>query len=163
MIRAQDRRGGDAMSKLNLRNGDWVLVVDGHKALLLQNRGDALYPNLVVREVREHPELPNRELHTDRPGKVHQSAASFHSAVELADRHDEAKRAFIADVAEQLDSLVASDKSCRIIVIAPPLALGVIRKCYTPAVRWAIQTEIDRDWVRLPVHEIETRLRGLSE
>jgi hypothetical protein len=33
---------------------------------------------------------------------VHQSAASFHSAVELTDRYDETKRVFMAEVSKQL-------------------------------------------------------------
>ena len=112
------------MSKLRIRNGDWALVVDGRKALFLQNRGDGVHLGIVTREVREHPDLPNYELHTDRPGKVQQSATSSHSAIELTDRHDEAKRVFIAEVADELDRLATSDKFCSFVVIAPPPALG---------------------------------------
>ena len=151
------------MSKLKMRDGDWAIVLDGSKALFLQNRGDKVHPDLVAREVRQHADPPNRELHTDRPGKVQQSATSSHSAIELTDRHDEAKRVFIAEVADELDRLATSDKFCSFVVIAPPPALGVIRKCYTPAVRSALGAEIDHDWVHLPVHEIEKRLVDWSD
>ena len=151
------------MSKFTLRSLDWAVVLDGRKALLLQNCGDAVHASLVTREVREHPDRPNRELHTDRPGKVQQSAASFRSAIELTDRHEEAERAFITQVAEKLDELAASDRDRHFIVIAPPRALGVIRKCYTPAFRSALQAEIGQDWVHLPVKEIENRLGAWSE
>ena len=151
------------MSKLRIRNGDWALVVDGRKALFLQNRGDGVHLGIVTREVREHPDLPNYELHTDRPGKVQQSAASFHSAVEVADRHEEAERVFIVDTLKRLDELLASDRSRRFVVIAPPRALGVIRKGYTSHLRFALEAEIDHDWLHLPVHEIEARLKELWE
>ena len=116
-----------------------------------------------MRPAREHPDLPNHELHTDRPGKVQQSAASIHSAVEVVDRHDEAERAFIADTLKRLDELLASDRSQRFVVIAPPRALGVIRKGYTSHLRFALEAEIDHDWLHLPVHEIEARLKELWE
>jgi protein required for attachment to host cells len=147
------------MFNFKLKAHDWAIVLDGRKALFLQNQGDGVHPNLVTREVREHPDLPNRELHTDRPGKVHQSAASAHSAVELTDRHDEAERIFIEGVATRLGELVAAGKGNRMIIVAPPRALGMVRKTYTPALRAAISAEIDHDWVHLPVNEIEGRLK----
>jgi protein required for attachment to host cells len=150
------------MSELKIKNRDWAVVLDGRKALLLQNHGDELYPDLVVREVRDHVDQPNHELHTDRPGKVHQSAASSHSAVEQTDRHDAAERAFVEQVSARLAELVSADKDCRIVVVAPPRALGMIRKAYSPAVRAALSAELDHDWIHLPVHDIESRLIGLS-
>jgi hypothetical protein len=42
-------------------------------------------------------------------------------------------------------------------------ALGVIRKCCTPAFRSALQAELGQDWVHLPVKEIENRLWAFSE
>jgi protein required for attachment to host cells len=40
-------------------------------------------------------------------------------------------------------------------VIAAPRALGMIRSAYTPAVNRAVRAEIRRDYVKMPVHEIE--------
>jgi len=40
-------------------------------------------------------------------------------------------------------------------VIAAPRALGMLRSAYTPAVRRAIKAEIGRDYVKMPVHDIE--------
>jgi len=37
-------------------------------------------------------------------------------------------------------------------------ALGVLRQSYSASVRNALRAEIDKDYVRLPVHEIEKRL-----
>jgi protein required for attachment to host cells len=135
------------------------VVLDGRKALFLRNEGDDRCVTLEVREVCQHADAPNRELHTDRPGKVHQSAASFHSAVELTDRHDEAERAFIGSVADRLAELLAAGQS-RAIVVAPPRALGMLRKAYSPAARAALSAEFDHDWTHLPVHEIEKRLKA---
>jgi len=147
------------MAGLRIKSRDLVAVLDGRKAIILRNEGDALYPNLVVIETREHELPPDRELHDDGPGRVHQSAASFRSSVEVTDRHDEAERDFVASISARLDELVSAEKHCGLVVVAPPRALGVIRAAYSPAVRAALHAELDHDWVRLPVYEIEKRLQ----
>ena len=43
-------------------------------------------------------------------------------------------------------------------MIAPPRALGMIREAYSPIVRNAIQVELAKDLVKVPVHEIEKQL-----
>jgi protein required for attachment to host cells len=47
-----------------------------------------------------------------------------------------------------------------LILIAPPRALGVLRQTYSHGLRAALRAEIDKDFVRLPVHEIEKHLAG---
>jgi len=42
--------------------------------------------------------------------------------------------------------------------VAPPRALGVLRQAYSPNLRNALRAEIDKDFVRMPVHEIERHL-----
>jgi protein required for attachment to host cells len=36
----------------------------------------------------------------------------------------------------------------------------MIRRVYTPVVREALKVEIEKDWVKLPVYEIEKRLNN---
>ena len=45
-----------------------------------------------------------------------------------------------------------------LILVAPPRALGMIRPAYSPALRAAVRAEVDKDFVKLPVHEIEKHL-----
>ncbi len=53
------------MQKLKIRQGDWVVVCDGRKALVLENAGDEKFLNLRTREVYEHPDPKTHELGTD--------------------------------------------------------------------------------------------------
>jgi protein required for attachment to host cells len=57
------------MNKIKINSGDWVIVCDGRKALILENIGDAQDPNLHAREVREHTESRTSEQGTDRPAR----------------------------------------------------------------------------------------------
>ena len=43
-------------------------------------------------------------------------------------------------------------------MVAPPRALGVLRPAYSHDLKKAMRTEIDKDLVRMPVHEIEKHL-----
>ena len=42
------------MNEVEVKSGDWVVVCDGRKALILENVGDQAFPILHTREVREH-------------------------------------------------------------------------------------------------------------
>jgi protein required for attachment to host cells len=45
-----------------------------------------------------------------------------------------------------------------VIMVAPPRALGVLRQAYSQNLRNVLRAEIDKDFVRMPVDEIEKRL-----
>jgi protein required for attachment to host cells len=44
------------------------------------------------------------------------------------------------------------------VLVAPPRALGVYRQACTPNLRNALRAEIDKSYVKMPVHEIEMHL-----
>jgi protein required for attachment to host cells len=46
------------------------------------------------------------------------------------------------------------------IVVAPPRALGMIRPAYSQSLKGAVRAEVDKDFVKMPVHEIEKHLTG---
>jgi protein required for attachment to host cells len=146
------------MKKAVIRQGDWVVVCDGRKALILENQGDEKYPNLRKRELREQNEVPTRELGTDRPGRVHESVGAARSAMEQPDLHEEAERVFIADLADHLHVAVAAQPERRLVIVASPRALGRFRDACSPAVRNSIAVELNKDWVNEPIEKIESRL-----
>ncbi len=43
-------------------------------------------------------------------------------------------------------------------IVASPRALGMIRPDYSDAVRKAVQSEVGKDLVKMPVHQIEEQL-----
>ncbi len=148
------------MTKIKLRHGEWVVVCDGAKALVLQNVGDEKFPNLQTREVLQQDDPPTHAQGTAPPGRVQQSAGigSERSAVEQTDWHDQAETAFLAKLMKRLDQAVTTGQTKSLIVVAPPRALGVIRQHYSHALRGALRAEIDKDLVKMPVHEIEKHL-----
>lgn len=148
------------MAKLKIDEHDWVVVCDGKKALLLENTGDARFPNLKTREVYEHQDAKTREQGADVPGRAINSVGAVRSAVEQTDWQDQSERAFLEDLAGRLDAAVTSGEAKAVIMVAPPRALGVLRQAYSPHLRQALRAEVDKDFVRMPVHEIEKHLCG---
>ena len=148
------------MSGLSIREGEWGVVCDGAKALVLQNAGDAKFPNRKTLEVFEQKDLATHEQGADKPGRAFSSAGNARSAVGQTDWHDRSEEAFLTKLAHHLDAAVASGKAKSIIVIAPPRALGMLRPAYSHALKGALRAEIDKDFVKMPVHEIEKHLTG---
>jgi len=146
------------MTDIRIRAGDWVVVCDGTKALILENVGDAISPNLKTHEVHEQSNPRTHEQGTDAPGRSLGSVGSSRSAMEQTDWHDLAEQRFLCDLAKRLDTAVTSGEVKSLIMIAPPRALGVLRHAYSHGVRGALRAEIDKDYVKLPVHQIEKHL-----
>jgi protein required for attachment to host cells len=146
------------MEPVKIKSHEWVVVCDGRKALILENEGDATFPNLRTKETHEHEDSKTSEQGADRPGRVHESMGSSRSGVEQTDWHEQAETEFLQGVARRLDAAVSKDETRSLIVVAPPRALGVLRHAYTDAVRNAISAEIAKDLVKMPIYEIEKLL-----
>jgi len=148
------------MPEFAISSGEWVVVCDGAKALVLENAGDAKFPNLKTLEVFEQKDLPTRAQGTDEPGRTFSSVGHGRSSYEQTDWHDRSEEAFLVQLAQHLDAAVQGGKVKTMIMVAPPRALGMIRPHYSHALRAAVRTELDKDLVKMPVHEIEKRLTG---
>jgi protein required for attachment to host cells len=143
---------------MRIEKGGWLVVCDGRKALILENVGDEMFPNLHTKEVHEQPNPSTSAQGADAPGRLHAAVGGARSSVEQTDWHDEAERAFLKTLAGRLDSAVTSGETTALTLVASPRALGMIRADYSVAVRKALQGEVSKDLVKMPVHEIEKQL-----
>ena len=146
------------MTKMKIGTGDWIVVCDGRKALILENLGDRMFPNLHTKEVHEQPDPSTSAQGSDSPGSVHQSIGAARSSVEQTDWHDESERAFLKTLADRLNVAVTTGETTGLTMVASPRALGMIRADYSAAVRKALHGEVHKDLVKMPVHEIEKQL-----
>ena len=78
--------------------------------------------------------------------------------MEQTDWHDQAEQEFLTKVADRLDAALGAGKTRSMIVVAPPRALGMLRPVYSNALKGAVRAELDKDYVKMPVHEIEKHL-----
>jgi protein required for attachment to host cells len=146
------------MAKLKIRQGDWVVVCDGRKALVMENSGDEKFLNLKTKNVFDHPDPKTSEMGTDAPGRSFSSVGHGRSAMEQTDWHEQEEERFLRKLAGYLDAEAKAGRAKGITIVAPPRALGVLRPAYTHDLRRVLQTEIDKDLVGMPLHEIEKHL-----
>ena len=149
------------MSELLIHRGEWVVVCDGAKALVLENVGDEKFPNLKTLEVFEQKDLATHDLGAEKPGRAYSPAGhGVRGTIEQLDWHDQAERDFLVHLVKHLDTALAAGKVKSLIVVAPPRALGMIRPAYSHALKSAVRAEIDKDLVKHPVDRIEKQLTG---
>lgn len=141
-----------------LANNLWILVCDGRKALLFQNVGDRVYPKFETREHFVHDEHATRDLGTDQPGRLFSGAGGRKSATEPVDYHLQEEQRFLANLVQHLDRYAAEHKIKDLVLVAPPRALGTLREALPDHLKALVRAEVDKDYVSLPVYEIESHL-----
>lgn len=143
-----------------LQKDETLVACDGRKLLVLRNEGTRQTPHLVVRFEKHRDDVAARDLGTDRPGRVQPSVGTSGSAVEQTDFHEMEEEAFLQAIAAELSKMVTSGMVGSLVVVAPPRALGYLRQSYTETLRQAIRLEIDRDFVGMPVQDIQAHFQG---
>lgn len=143
-----------------------VVVADGRKMLLFRNEGDEQFPKLEV-VAHEEKNIPAREdFATDEPGSTFSGSkgsgevgfapgANNRSGYEETDFHQLEEDRFAADTAEMLRLRALRNEFSQLIVVAPPKALGELRKHYHKEVEARIIGEIAKDYSNRPTDEIE--------
>jgi len=147
---------------MKIDHDTWVVVADGEKSLLLRNEGDAEYPILRAISKQEMENPPARELATDRPGRMPDQGGlpgkaggaitqgrGPKSAVEETDWHRVAERRFAEDLGERLVEWAGEGRFERLIVVADPSTLGVLRNAYGDRLQSVLMAEIDKDLTNL--------------
>ena len=146
------------MTEIKIPWESWVVVCDGAKALIMQNAGDNLAMNLKVQETLTQPNVADRDLGAGKPGRSHQANGTSGSAVEETSWHDQAEQDFLKRVAVKLDELVRDKDAKRIVLVAPPRALGQIRPNLRSDTQAAITAEVPKDLTNFPIDQIERHL-----
>ncbi len=149
------------MSGIRLKHKGWVVVADGEKALFLENAGTPDKPALRVFNGIEQPNPKTAAQGADRPGRLSDGMGSAHrSAVQETDWHRMAKHEFAHEVAAVLEKNAQAGRFEQLIIVAPPVVLGELRKSVSKAVSDRIVAQVSKDLTGHPVHEIEKLLFG---
>lgn len=133
----------------------WLAVIDGKSVLIYRNEGFDDAPNLKLVSEERREDAPSRELGTDRPGRTPAGPGPARSAMEGADLHDQAERAFVRHAADALNAAASAGRFERLVVFADPRSLGRLREMYVDAARARIVAERPRDLAGQPIDAIE--------
>lgn len=122
-----------------------VLVTDGGRAIVFRNAGQVGKPDLQPFKAYGNDNPPTREQGTDKPSRVQESVGSRRSAAEQADYHQQSEDRFVAQIAADMDADLKAGEFDELIVVAPPVALGVYRKAASQQLQKATLQEINKD------------------
>jgi protein required for attachment to host cells len=100
------------------------------------------------------------EQGTDKPGRSFSSVGHGRSALESTDWHDLEEHHFARVVAAALEQLVRERQVKALLIAAPPRTLADLRQTLHKDVKARIIAEIDKDFTKQPVYEIEKHLAG---
>ena len=132
-----------------------VLVADGRKMLFFRNKGDRMAPNLEAETVKVQENPYDRDQASDAPGRAFNSVGSHRSAMQQTDFHEQEEARFAVEATELLKRRALANDFDKLIIVAPPTALGEMRKRYHKEVQSRLVGEIAKDLANHPVPEIE--------
>jgi protein required for attachment to host cells len=135
-----------------------VLVADGRKMLFFRNHGDENQIDLRTEAHDEREDRKDRDIKSDAPGLVQQSAGYGRSTYEEADFHQQEEDRWIKDAAEELKKRVLRNDFEALAVVAPPKALGVLKKHLHKEVERRIVCVVNKEMSGRPIPDIEALL-----
>ncbi len=138
-----------------LPNQALVLVLDGRKMLFFRNHGDEAQIDLRTEAHDERVDMSDGEMKTDAPGSNHQSVGNGRSSYEETDFHQQAEDDWVKDAADELKKRALTNDFEHLCIIAPPKALGVLRKALHKEVERRIVCSINKEMSGRPIPDIE--------
>ena len=140
-----------------------VLVADGRKMLFFRNRGDENQIDLRTESHDARQDRKERYFRTDAPGTVKQSFGFGHSTYEETDFQQQEEDRWIKDAAEELKKRALRNDFDALAVVAPPKALGVLKKCLHTEVEKRIVCTVNKEMSGRPIPDIEVLLNGHTQ
>lgn len=141
-----------------LPNNALVLVADGTKLLFLRNHGDENQIDLRAEAHDEREDRKDREIKADAPGTTKQSAGYGRSTYEEPDFQQQEEDRWIKDAADDLKARALRNDFDALAIVAPPKALGILRKELHKEVEKRIVCTVNKEMSGRPIPDIEALL-----
>jgi protein required for attachment to host cells len=141
-------------------HGALVLVADGKKVLFLRNHGDSGMIDLRTESHDKRSDQMDRDLKADAPGTQSPRVGIGRDTMEETDFHQQEEDRWVKDAAEELKRRAFRNDFDSLVVIAPPKALGVLRKELHKEVERRIVLTVNKEMTDRPIPDIEELLVG---
>lgn len=137
-------------------NNALVLVIDGRKMLFFRNQGDQNQIDLRTEAHEERTDADfDRELKTDAQGAASTSAGFGRDSMEETDFKQQEEDNWVKDAAEELRKRALRNDFDHLCIVAPPKALGVLRKELHKEVEKRVVCTINKEMSGRPIPDIE--------
>lgn len=139
----------------------WVVVADGGRARVLEERrqGQALLERIAFAHSESDDVYPR-----DKPTRVRESVGlARHAVTRRTTPHDEGERRFLSRVAARLEQGGAHREFERLILFAPPRALGVLRQVLSERTARLVSAAAPLDIVDADIASIAEQVQQLRQ
>jgi len=139
---------------MKLKTAAWVIVADGQKHLIFENRGDPDLIDLRVRDVDSIELDSNTATGTDRPGRFN-IVGNRHIAVEQANRKDLDKARFSTHLANEINAAAEAGDLKHFVLMADPKTISTVRSHLSHKASERMVREIVGDFTNHSIGQIE--------
>ncbi len=137
-----------------------VFVTDGRKMLFLRNQGDENQIDLRTEEHDRREDRKDREIKTDAAGSQGHLWGDARPALDETDFHQQEEDRWVKEAADKLRTRALNNDFEALAIIAPPKALGVLRKELHKEVERRVVATFNKEMTDRPIPDIEDLLSG---
>lgn len=141
---------------------DWVLVADRSRGRILSTTTDAV-GHYATQATFTHEEgrLQRHEMESDSPGRVYRTGGSRSGVDPHEDPEHRESRKFATELSDYLDKARQQNLFDRLIVVAPPAFLGVLRAHWTPRIQSCLAHEVHHELCGLSDAQLQSRVADI--
>jgi protein required for attachment to host cells len=137
----------------------WIVIADGARARVFAHAGPGKGLQAVLDNESADARAHIGDIVSDRAGRTFDSAGEGRHGYEPpVDPKREAQLAFARSLARALEDGLNRHRFERLVIAAPPRALGDLRACLSKAVAAAVVHELPKDLTNLPDHALADHL-----
>jgi protein required for attachment to host cells len=139
----------------------WVVAADGERAAFFHNDGvgKGLQPMPELNALREGADT--HDMMSDKQGSMRGGPGSAGSGAMLPrnDPHEFEEKRFIQQLAHELDEAALAKRFDRLIIAAPPRALGNLRKAISKQTAARVIAEYDKDFTKSSAPDLAAHVK----
>ena len=137
------------------RKTTWILIADSATAHVVATSGKAS-DLATVDDIRlQGNPSPGRDLAADRPGRAFDRAGDGRHAMEPStDPREVEQERFARKIVAVLDEAVQRQRYDRLVLVAPPKFMGLLRDILPSSVASKVGAELTKDLTKLSIHEL---------
>ena len=137
----------------------WILVANGTHGFIACNRGPGHGIDPKIEHEFQGPNVPNREIMSDAPGRAVDSAGQGRHAMEpKTDPQRNSQQSFARAIAAHIDSAAQQNDFDHLVLVAAPQMLGELRKYLSSTAAAKVTGELPKDLTHLPMDKLPDHL-----
>ncbi|PUB15630.1 host attachment protein [Yoonia sediminilitoris] len=136
----------------------WIVLADTSAVRIAVNDGPAKGVYGISTKELQAPTVT--EL-SDEPGMTKAPFGPDRGNISDPDLKGQAAAAFATDIVNFLDAEQAKDSFQRLVLVAPPAMLGLLRDRLTPRLRDILRADIPKDLTHLPLDKLPAHLEDV--